>query len=526
MSRKLFLFIAWMSLATSASFGQGNLERTVRQDAASGFTIITDTIGIDLSSYSTPVSNMELEYVMDYRGNNLYLFGAHNYTAFFHYCNEYHIVSVSPDNERQTFIEMPPQIKFGWYSYLLSSKDNQLYLWSSRESKKNDPDLCWDDDSQRWIEVDHFSTTCYEDEDFAVSFEPQGEWGLFTCFHDKRTGLKHLFDADMDKIVRYHDTYYIISKAVIYEVKDPREGWVMDNTPYFQWKHHTPTAKTFISSKYKSYLDYEYYIGDNQSPDTLYFSGFVHDDNFYVLAGNRDELFLAQIHPTGQPKFQKVLTLEKMGQNYPYGPYMSNNWNPNRSLCMFRGNWNTNVILDLKSDTVHFTYLRTQPDTLQYLGPKVLPKMMNYLTDNIGKVTMDDVAQFEKQLGGKTGKVIRESSDNSYFPQHGDSNYELISYYHAIDENDSFKVEYCRNKESNVAAAVFIDFEQTRYYRKEKRYPDGTRTITKETLPEMMELYLASPPDSIDMKYEEYPKRYWHRHGHTYFLHDDSITIY
>lgn len=526
MSRKLFLFIAWMSVASLVSFGQGSLERTVRQDAASGFTIITDTIGIDLSSYSTPVSNMELEYVVDYRGNNLYLFGAFNYTAFHDFLDEYHIVSVSPNNERQTFIEIPPQIKFGWYGYSLSSKDNQLYLWSSREPKKKYPDLCWDDDSKRWIEMDQFSTTCYEDKDFAVSFEPQGEWGLFTCFHDKRTGLKHLFNADMDKIVRYHDTYYIISKAVIYEVKDPREGWVMDNTHYTQWGQHTPTAKTFISSKYKSYWDFdEYYMGDDQSSDTLYFSGFIHDDNFYVLAGNRGELFLAQILPTGQPKFQKVLTLEKMGQDYPYGPYMSNNWNPNRSLSTFRGNWNTNVILDLKSDTVHFTYLRTQPDTLQYLGPEVLPKMMNYLTDNIGKVTMDDVTQFEKQLGGKTGKVIRESN-NGYFPQSGDSNFELITYYHAIDENDSFEVEYCRHKESNVAAAVFIEFEQTQYYQGENRFFDESRNITKKTLPEMMEQYLASPPDSIDMKNENYPGRYWHRHGHTYFLHDDRITIY
>lgn len=526
MKRKLFLFITWMNFASLVSFGQGNLERTVRQDAASGFTIITDTIGIDLSSYSTPVSNMVLEEVMDYRGNNLYFFGAYNYTSFFHYCDEYHIVSVSPDNERQTFIELPPQIRFGEFRYRLSSKDNQLYLRPSRDFKNKKPDLCWDDDSQRWIEVDNFATTCYEDEDFAVSFEPNGEWGLFTCFHDKRTGLKHLFNADMNKIVRYHDTYYIISDAVIYEVKDPRKGWVMDNTHYTQWAYHTPTAKTFISSKYKSYWDYEYYIGDDQSPDTLYFSGFIHDDNFYVLAGNKDELFLAQIHPTGQHKFQKVLSLEKMGQGFPYGPYMSNNWNPNRSLCMFLGNWNTDVILDLKSDTVHFTYLRTKPDTLQYLGPTVWPKMMDYFTDNIGKVTMDDVAQFEKLLGGKAAKEVRDSSNNGYFPQYGDSNFELISYYHAIDENDSFEVQYCCHKESNVAVAVFIDFERTRYYQGKISLFDENRTITKESLPGMMEQYLASPPDSIDMKYEDYPMRYWHRHGHTYYLHDDRITIY
>ncbi len=528
MSRKPLFVVAWMIFASLVSFGQRKLERTVRYDAASGFTIITDTIGIDLTSLSTPVSNMELEYVVDYRGNNLYFFGAHNYTAFNNcdYRDKYLIVSVSPGNERQSFIEIPPKTRFGWHSYLLSSKDNQLYLWYSRESENRAPDLCWDDNSHQWIKVDNFSTTCYEDEDFAVSFEPQGEWGLFTCFHDKQTGLKHLFDADMDKIVRYHDTYYIISKALIYEVKDPHEGWVMDNTRYDKWAYHTPTAKTFISSKYKRYLDYEYYMGDDQSPDTLYFTGFIHDDNFYVLAGNTDELYLAQIHPTGQPKFQKILTLEKMGHDLPVGPYMSNNWNPYRSLCMFHGNWNTDVILDMKSDTIHFTYLRTNPDTLQYLRPEVWPKVLNYLSDNIGKVTMDDVAQFEKQVGGKSGKGVRASFMNHYFPQSGDSLYELITYYHAIDENDSFEVEYCRHKETNVAAAVSIEFEKTRYYQGENRLFDDSRTITKETLPEFMEQYLASPPDSIDIKNENFPERYWHRNGHTYFLHDDRITIY
>ncbi|MBR5716889.1 MAG: hypothetical protein IKX59_09915 [Bacteroidales bacterium] len=528
MSKKPLFVIAWMILASLVSFGQGELERTVRYDAASGFTIITDTIGIDLSSLSTPVSNMELEFVMDYRGNNLYFFDARNYTAFnnFDYRDKYHLVSVSPGNERQTIIEIPPKTRFGWLSYFLCSKNNQLYLWYSRESKNKKPDLCWDDNSQRWIETDIFSTTCYEDEDFAVSFEPQGEWGLFTCFHDKQTGLKHLFDADMDKIVRYHDTYYIISKAVIYEVKDPRKGWVMDNTPYDKWGYHTPKAKTFISSKYKSYWDYEYYMGDDQSPDTLYFTGFIHDDNFYVLAGNTDELFLAQVRPTGQPKFQKVLTLEKIGHDLPFSPYMSNNWNPYRSLCMFHGNCNSDVILDMKSDTIHFTYLRTNPDTLQYLGPAVWPKMMDYLTDNIGKVTMDDVAQFEKQVGGKAGKGIKESSMNHCFPQSGDSLYELITYYHAIDENDSFEVEYCRHKESNVAAAVFIEFEQTRYYHVENRFFDESRTITEETLSEFMEQYLASPPDSINMDNTVYPRKYWHRNEHTYFLVGDRITIY
>lgn len=506
-------------------FGQGEVARTVRCDTASGFTIITDTIGIDLSDISTPISNMELESVIDYRGNNLYVFYAQNYTAFFaNNLDKIHIVSVSPNNERQTFIELPPRTSRERYS--LSAKDNQLYLWNWRSLGDNNPDFCWDDNSQRWIETNNFAATCYEDEDFAVSFVPQGEWGRFACFHDKKTGLKHLFEADMQKIVRYHDAYYIISKTAIYEVKDPREGWVMDNTPYFKWADHSPKAKTFISSKYNSYWDYEYPTDDDQRPDTLYFTGFVHDDKFYVLAGNADELYLALLRPTGQPKFQKVLTLEKMGQDYPYGPYMSNNWNPNRSLCMFRGNWNTNVILDLKPDTVHFTYLRTQPDTLQYLGPTVWPKMMDYLTENIGKVTMDDVAQFEKQLGGKTSKVIRESSNNHYFPQSGDNNYELIAYYHAIDENDSFEVEYCRHKESDIALAVFIDFTKTLFYQEKNRYSDDTRTFTKETLPVIIEQYLAAPPDSIDMKNENYPTRYWYRHEHTYYLHDDRITIY
>ena len=531
MRRKLLSFIAWMSIASTVSFGQGNLERIVRHDAASGFTIITDTIGIDLSDYTSPLCNMKLSSVMKCNGNNLCTFRAYNYTAFFIYLDKTKTVSISHDNDRQMVIEDPP-LKPG-ERYTLFVRNDTLCL----RNMYGIDDKYWDENYQRWIETDSITNTCYEDEDFAVSFIDHGEWGYYTCFFDKKTGATYIFNADLNKIVRYHDSYFIISDIAIYEIKDPRTGLLMGEKPYTDWFSIAPKGETVISTKYQDYWEYEYSFADDHSQDTLFFSGYIYNDNLYVLAGNTEELYLAQVRPTDSslgrdrrehPKFHKVLDLEKPGSWRPHHHNLSNNWNPYSSLGRFHVDWHTDAILDLHADTVHFTYLRTEPDTLQNLGPKAWTKIMDFLSDNIGKTTMDKVARFERELGGKPDNKIYDSSQNMTLPQHDNDEFKLTSYYHAIDEHDSFKVQYCYNKETNVVASVYIDFAETRHFDGENYIwkLEEERNITKDNLPTMMEQYLASPPDSIDMKNENYPGRYWHRHGHTYSLHDDCITIY
>ncbi len=41
--------------------------------------------------------------------------------------------------------------------------------------------------------------------------------------------------------------------------------------------------------------------------------------------------------------------------------------------------WTTDDIVDIHVDTIHRTYIRTMPDTLQYIGRQSLPKTIDYI---------------------------------------------------------------------------------------------------------------------------------------------------
>ncbi len=200
---------------------------------------------------------------------------------------------------------------------------------------------------------------------------------------------------------------------------------------------------------------------------------------------------------------------------------ISDSWNQNGITGHFYEDRRTDAILEIHADTAHLTYFHPDgdQDTLLYLGQETWPKLMDYLSHNIGKATISEVKAFEEELGGKSDNYIFENTINGYFPQHDDPNYELIAYYHAIDDQDSFETLYCYHKETQIVASVFMSFHLTMLYYEEDYYErkKSHEKNVEDTLPKMAEQYLAQSPDS------DY---YWHKNDLTYNIYRNNLVIF
>jgi len=512
------LLASFLCITLGSCHQEEKLKRSVRHDEASGFTIISDTIDIDMDKHASPVCDLTLDHYIQYRGKDVCLFIENNYTQFDTYQmydRKAHLASISYKDGEIIEMAAPPRGMSAYGDFFV--RNDTLFYRDYYTRDEQHPGYYLDEVTQQWIEVDDIANFCFEDDEFIISYMPRGEWGSFTCFHDKQTGLNHLFGVPMNKILKYHNAYYIIADFAIFKLKDPHEGWIMDDTPYTSWEQFAPMAGKVISTKYNTIWDYEF--SDDRSQDTTFVSGYIHDDEMYILARASGETFLTRYLPSKHPTLQRLVTLGDIDLSM-YNQYrLSNSWNQNGITGHFYENRRTDAILDIHADTVHLTYFHADPDTLRHLGQEAWPKLMDYLSHNIGKATISEVKAFEEELGGKSDNYIFENTRNRYFPQHDDPNYELINYYHVIDDQDSFETLYCYHKETHIVASVFMSFCQTMIYNEENYYKRSRsyEENFEDTLRKMVEQYLAQSPDSA---------YYWHKNGLTYYVHRNRLTIY
>ena len=176
----------------------------------------------------------------------------------------------------------------------------------------------YDNRKNRWEEAKPVANICYEDDDYIVSYLPYGEWGTYTSFYDKKTGLKHLFRTPMNKIIKYDDAYYIISAIAVYKILDPRKGYVKDDSVkiYNMYLLCSEPERVF-STKYKSIWDLEFSFDENNiTQDTFFVSGYVDNGLLYLINESFDDLFVV--------KCDKDLTQKEGEWWYQDGKWTSN----------------------------------------------------------------------------------------------------------------------------------------------------------------------------------------------------------
>ena len=113
------------------------------------------------------------------------------------------------------------------------------------------------------------------------------------------------------------------------------------------------------------------------------------------------------------------------------------------------------------------------------MGFQALTQVLDFAVNNTGKSSLIDVRALEDKIGGEhdgytleTDWMGNPTSDYQKKIMGVDFNWivkgksiegdhELVNYFHAIDEWDSFRVSYCYQKDSQVLTTVLLELYNT-----------------------------------------------------------------
>jgi len=460
--------------------------------SASEYVVITDSINIKTNKYIGEACEMILDRVEKYRGNYICLFNSKNYTYFpdYGFQDKRYIFSIAPGSDSLVAIKAFDYCDRAYFDFF--ARNDTLFYRSYYDGNG----YYYDNRNDRWKEAKTVANICYEDDDYIVSYLPYGEWGTFTSFYDKKTGLKHLFRTPMNKILKYDDAFYIISDIAVYKILDPRKGYVKNDSVNINDMYPLcPEPERVFSTKYKTIWDLEFNFDDNNiTQDTFFVSGYVNNGLLYLINKSFDDLFVIKCNKDLTQK-EKIFSLRNI-TTYEEGEYkLARSWDQTGHLSLIHDKGKCGI-LDIHKDTFRLTYVNTQIDTLQYIGKSSLMTMMKFLSESLGKITLDEVKIFEKGFGGKTDGYIYDSGRNTYFPQHKNRNYQITKYYHAIDNVTSYEVEYCYNKRTRMVVSAFIEFAETRIFKGNESDRIEKKTITGEDIKKMVVEYVGQDLDS------------------------------
>jgi hypothetical protein len=481
----------------------------VRHDAKSGYTIITDTIELDANKYVSAAHKMSLTDVVSYQGRYICQFYHHNYTSHLNELNlgEGHLLlSISKDG--QDVYQLPIPIEYyDWNNSWATIKvvSDTLYCYNKAKN------FYWDEGSRQWMATDKkMSNDYYEDDTYTVHSEDRGEWGEFTRFHEKQTGFDYLFMAPMITAIKFEDAYYIVGPLQLRKVADPHKGWEMnDSIKYGKWASIAPIADIVYGTKYHNWYEYEY--SNDHSQDTLFCSGFMRNGQMHFLMRGPEDTFIAKYIKGRQGSTEKVLSLGNIPVEYTQGRKDQDDL-----FFYFAENWTQDDILNIDQDTIRITYVKKHSDTLQYRGVEALEQVLDFVANNTGKATIEEVRAMEEKIGGihdgltlETNWMGHVSSDYRKkimgpnhvlldFEKDLEGDHERVNYYHAIDEFDSFCVSYCYLKETQRLSTVWIESYKTNFLDSEPNY----RKKGRVALDSIVSRCLSVTPDS---------KGVWHK---------------
>ena len=477
----------------------------VQHDAQSGYTIITDTVELDANQYISAVHKMALESVESYHGRYICQFYHHNYTSFLPILNlGYGHLLLSIAKDGQDVFQMPAPLdvrEWNQGTTRIKVQQDTLYLYNTSKT------YYWEEDARQWIETTGKISEVYEDESYTIYSEDKGEWGEYARFHEKQTGFDYLFEAPMITALKYDSDYYIVGPFQLRKVSDPHKGWEMDDSvKYGRWFSITPPAGIVYRTKYRSQIEYE--CADDHSQDTLFCSAFIRAGQMHFLMRDSANTFIAKYVKGRHGAIEKILSLGDIPIDYKHGRKNQNEV----THCIIQKDWTKDGIVNIGKDTIRIRYIKKQSDTLQYMGIQALEQVLDFVANNIGKVTMNEVRALEGKTGGRHDGHILETNREGHttpeyqkklmgpdFPSFEDGiegGYELVNYYHAIDESDSFCVSYCYQNDSQTLTTVRIALYPTNYLSSKHNGFRRKCKISYEEFASMVSKCLSVEPDS------------------------------
>jgi len=249
--------------------------------SAPAFTLAFDTIRLDSDRYG----NFSLRTACKWRGN-------------YYLLSNSFILRVSKNLDEVCAISKPE-----YYYAELFVKHDSLMIYCKNNGVLSLQYYLPEEDRWELIEEARGLMEPIRDDDaWRLYFRDVGEFGGRLRFVDKTTGQEYLYEINNERVIRYHDNYYLISNERIFRIHNPASYY----------------AELILKED-------EYELHEYPSIASCFASAFCLDDNLYVVANDKEETYIARLRD------EELEYVFGLGQMWRFSYDVDYNLMPNQS---------------------------------------------------------------------------------------------------------------------------------------------------------------------------------------------------
>lgn len=272
---------------------------TVVYDQASGFTLITDTVKLDLGKIIVPQTDTETGHEFEHCITTK--FRGEYKLALYLYSNSFDTKMIlttlssnlEPRYDIQTF-----EIDDYTTSDLHVEHDSLVIPICYDESDYPRKFHLLNLESGSTQPFSYYSMPCYEDDSVRMDFADIGEFGKYQTFYSKNNNNKRCVAMPINRLLRWHGSYYSIASYDIYRVDNPlaiQPTWALKNEASRIEQDSACFVSPISTLSLSNSMSSNSYYG-NCEYDTVYHTAFIHDDKLFVVESRpKDGLYLMQI---------------------------------------------------------------------------------------------------------------------------------------------------------------------------------------------------------------------------------------
>ena len=342
--KRIIIFQALLLLL--ATCGQ-NRPRVIQQE---GFTLIYDTLNVDVSEVIGLDKTLRLQFALPLEGGYLCAF----------------------EQEGQ----WPPQRYLLWansktgQTHSVGFPHKDLPSWSFKKRIGAvymcyphwcDTMWCFEQGSETWADASSEMNVVYEDEDYRVYCKEMRYSPYHTWFMDKRTGEQFFFPVATGQVLRFNGYYYFTDPERFRGLADPKVGFLCDSLSCYEAALAEPSG--MMPRALRSHLSemkligniYAFSEGDdgwygclgspNPPSDTVFNASFLAKGSLYQIVTDPETSWIAQVTTDG---LRRIVNLGKPYNAYHIGQSI---------LLYYEPDGQDAGIIEL-GDTLHFHHLR------------------------------------------------------------------------------------------------------------------------------------------------------------------------
>lgn len=278
-----------------------------------------------------------------------------------------------------------------------------------------------------------FGDHVYEDPEWGARYTHDGELGDAIWFVDKHSSKEYAFWGLGGKVHRIDGSFYVVERTRVYEIADPSAGFLCDSTTTYEkvkernLEPRLPYLGTFYSSRGQSFMPIVQYddcdpsdliregmwsdasieflslYGQEFKADTLITGSFLSGGRLHCLLETPSATVLARWE---DGRMVPVHDFPKFDQESRFSGFIGHAYpDPNRPgdetmLILAKRGRGSYDLYEMGEDGN--TLLRlSYKHGLEAVGQDSFETLLDFLLDNWGKFSLDEVVRVEESLGAK-----------------------------------------------------------------------------------------------------------------------------